>query len=90
MTNAEVQEYPPHSLHANQIFPIMRPLMTDGKAQEYPLQSLIAHQILPIRWPLKTEGEAQEYPTHSLHAAGDVLNKLASHDRWRGTGVPTA
>jgi hypothetical protein len=48
------------------------------------------HEIFPIRRPLMTDGLVQEYPLNSLHAARDILNKVASHDRWRGTGIPTA
>jgi hypothetical protein len=48
------------------------------------------HEMFSIRWPLMTDGEAQDFPFHSLHAARDILIKVASHDRWRGTGLPTA
>jgi hypothetical protein len=37
-----------------------------------------------------TDGEAQEYKVPSLLPPLDILNKVASHDRWKGTGVPTA
>jgi hypothetical protein len=44
--------------------------------------------MFSIRRPLRIDGGVKEYPVDCLHASPDVLNKAASDDRWRRTGVP--
>jgi hypothetical protein len=90
MTDGKALEYPLHNLYAARDVLDKGPLSTNECYRSTHCIASMQQEIFSIRRPLMTNGGAQENPLHSLHPGRDVLNKVASHDRWRGTGLPNA